>query len=180
MISKKVAEAINDQINMEYYSAFLYLDMSSSMDDKGFRGYASWLFLQYKEELEHAEKFIAYLQSRGEQPNLTKIDAPEEVPNVPLIVAEAAYGHEVKVSRSIDKIYALACKEQDFATASFLKWFIDEQVEEEENDTTILAQLGLIGDDTNGLLMLDKELGARAVTVPTDFSMGVSAQMKNA
>lgn len=151
MISKKVAEAINDQINMEYYSAFLYLDMSSSMDDKGFRGYASWLFLQYKEELEHAEKFIAYLQSRGEQPNLMKIDAPEEVPNVPLIVAEAAYGHEVKVSRSIDKIYALACKEQDFATASFLKWFIDEQVEEEETTSEIVDLFKLAGEGVGAL-----------------------------
>ncbi|HKM09062.1 MAG TPA: ferritin [Candidatus Methanomethylophilaceae archaeon] len=161
MISKKVAEAINDQINMEYYSAFLYLDMSSSMDDKGFRGYASWLFLQYKEELEHAEKFIAYLQSRGEQPNLMKIDAPEEVPNVPLIVAEAAYGHEVKVSRSIDKIYALACKEQDFATASFLKWFIDEQVEEEETTSEIVDLFKLAGEGVGALFSIDQKLGSR-------------------
>jgi len=161
LISKKVAEAINDQINMEYYSAFLYLDMSSSMDDKGFRGYASWLFLQYKEELEHAEKFIAYLQSRGEQPNLMKIDAPEEVPNVPLIVAEAAYGHEVKVSRSIDKIYALACKEQDFATASFLKWFIDEQVEEEETTSEIVDLFKLAGEGVGALFSIDQKLGSR-------------------
>ena len=155
------SEAINDQINMEYYSAFLYLDMSSSMDDKGFRGYASWLFLQYKEELEHAEKFIAYLQSRGEQPNLMKIDAPEEVPNVPLIVAEAAYGHEVKVSRSIDKIYALACKEQDFATASFLKWFIDEQVEEEETTSEIVDLFKLAGEGVGALFSIDQKRGSR-------------------
>lgn len=161
MISKKLAEAINDQINMEYYSAFLYLDMSSSMDAKGFRGYAYWLFLQYKEELEHAEKFIAYLQSRGEKPVLMKIDAPEKVPEVPLVVAEAAYGHEVKVSRSIDKIYAMACKEQDFATASFLKWFIDEQVEEEESTSEIVDLFKLAGEGAGALFAIDHKLGSR-------------------
>ena len=162
MISEKVVKAIDDQINMEYYSAFLYLAMSNEMDAKGFRGYARWLFLQYQEEIEHAEKFIAFVQRRGAEPSLKAIDAPGKVPTAPLGVAEAAFGHEVKVSESIDRIYALATKEEDYATVSFLKWFIDEQVEEEENTRDIVDLFKLAGNSFGALMAIDSKLGSRA------------------
>ena len=162
MISEKVVKAIDDQINMEYYSAFLYLAMSNEMDAKGFRGYARWLFLQYQEEIEHAEKFIAFVQRRGAEPSLKAIDAPGKVPTAPLGVAEAAFGHEVKVSESIDRIYALATKEEDYATVSFLKWFIDEQVEEEENTRDIVDLFKLAGNSFGALMAMDSKLGSRA------------------
>ncbi len=162
MISEKVVKAIDDQINMEYYSAFLYLAMSNEMDAKGFRGYARWLFLQYQEEIEHAEKFIAFVQRRGAEPSLKAIDAPGKVPTAPLGVAEAAFGHEVKVSESIDRIYALATKEEDYATVSFLKWFIDEQVEEEENTRDIVDLFKLAGNSSGALMAMDSKLGSRA------------------
>ncbi|NCA73568.1 MAG: ferritin [Gammaproteobacteria bacterium] len=161
MISEKVVKAVNDQINMEYYSAFLYLGMSNEMDAKGYRGYGKWLFLQYKEEMEHAEKFIGFLQTRGAEPVLSTINAPGKVPSVPLDVAKAAYEHEMKVSASIDKIYELANKEGDHASASFLKWFIDEQVEEEENTRNIIDMFGAAGKDVNALFAIDHHLGKR-------------------
>ena len=162
MISEKVVKAIDDQINMEYYSAFLYLAMSNQMDSKGFRGYARWLFLQYQEELAHAEKFITFVQRRGAEPTLKAIEAPGKVPTAPLATAEAAFGHEVKVSESIDKIYALANKEEDYATVSFLKWFIDEQVEEEENTRDIVDQFKAAGNSSGALMAMDHKLGSRA------------------
>lgn len=162
MISEKVVKAIDDQINMEYYSAFLYLAMSNEMDAKGFRGYAHWLFLQYQEEIDHAEKFIAFVQRRGAEPTLKAIDAPGKVPTAPVAVAEAAFGHEVKVSKSIDMIYALANKEEDYATVSFLKWFIDEQVEEEENTRDIVEMFKLAGNSSGALTATDNKLGSRA------------------
>ncbi len=162
MISEKVVKAIDDQINMEYYSAFLYLAMSNEMDGKGFRGYARWLFLQYQEEIDHAEKFIAFVQRRGAEPTLKAIEAPGNVPTTLLGTAEAAFGHEVKVSESIDKIYALANKEEDYATVSFLKWFIDEQVEEEENTRDIVDMLKLAGNSPGALMAMDNKLGSRA------------------
>ncbi len=162
MISEKVVKAIDDQINMEYYSAFLYLAMSNEMDAKGFRGYARWLFLQYQEEIDHAEKFIAFVQRRGAAPTLRTIDAPGKVPSAPVAIAEAAFGHEVKVSQSIDRIYALANKEEDYATVSFLKWFIDEQVEEEENTRDIVDMFKLAGNSSGALMAMDSKLGSRA------------------
>ena len=161
MISEKVVKAIDDQINMEYYSAFLYLAMSNEMDAKGFRGYARWLFLQYQEEIEHAEKFIAFVQRRGAEPSLKAIDAPGKVPTAPLGVAEAAFGHEVKVSESIDRIYALATKEEDYATVSFLKWFIDEQVEEESSASDVIWMLEMSAGSKGALFMADRQLGKR-------------------
>jgi len=161
MISEKVVKAINDQINMEYYSAFLYLGMSNEMDGKGYRGYANWLFVQYKEEMEHAEKFMDFLKRRGQEPTLATINAPGKVPTTPLDVAKAAYEHEMKVSASIDRIYELAVKEADHASASFLKWFIDEQVEEEENTRNIIDMFEGAGKDVSAIFAIDHHLGKR-------------------
>jgi ferritin len=161
MISDKVVKTISEQINMEYASAYIYLDMSTAMDHQGFKGYAKWLFIQYKEELKHAEKFIDFLQRRGTEPVLTDIAAPKLTAKAPLEIAKAAYAHEMKVSASIDKIYDLAVKEGDHASASFLKWYIDEQVEEEENTRNIVDMFTIAGSDTLSKFEIDKLLGKR-------------------
>jgi len=161
MISDKVVKAMNEQINMEYASAYIYLGMSLEMDIKGFKGYSSWLFIQYGEEIKHAEKFIDFIQRRGFKPTLTDISAPKSAANTPLEVAKVAYAHEMKVSASIDKIYELAVKESDYASASFLKWFIDEQVEEEENTRNIVDMFETAGNDIDAMFQIDKFLSKR-------------------
>jgi len=161
MISEKVVKAMSEQVNMEYASAYIYLGMSVEMDSQNLKGYAKWLFIQYKEELKHAEKFIAFLQSRAAEPVLTEIAAPKLVGKTPLDIAKAAYAHEMKVSASIDKIFDLSVKEADHASSSFLKWFIDEQVEEELNTRDIMNLFEAAGKDKAILFEIDKLLGKR-------------------
>lgn len=161
MISEKVVKAINEQINMEYASAYIYLNMSIEMDNQAFRGYAKWLFAQYEEELEHAEKFLGFLQTRGAVPVLKDIKVPALEAKTPLDVAKAAYAHEMKVSASIDRIAELASKEGDRASNAFLMWFINEQVEEEESTRDIVDMFEFAGDDKAVLFEIDRRLGER-------------------
>ena len=133
MLNKKLEEALNAQINAEFWSAYLYLSMSSDMSDKGMAGVANWFAIQFKEEQDHAMKFFNYVISRGGKVTLKPIEKVDTEWKSPLAAFEQTLQHEEKVTSLINDLYALAEQEKDYATQSMLKWFIDEQVEEEEN-----------------------------------------------
>ena len=164
MLNKKLEEALNAQINAEFWSAYLYLSMSSDMSDKGMAGVANWFAIQFKEEQDHAMKFFNYVISRGGKVTLKPIEIVDTEWKSPLAAFEQTLQHEEKVTSLINDLYALAEQEKDYATQSMLKWFIDEQVEEEENAKAIIDTLKLIGDNGYGLYQLDKELATRVYT----------------
>ena len=164
MLNKKLEEALNAQINAEFWSAYLYLSMSSDMSDKGMAGVANWFAIQFKEEQDHAMKFFNYVISRGGKVTLKPIEKVDTEWKSPLAAFEQTLQHEDKVTSLINDLYALAEQEKDYATQSMLKWFIDEQVEEEENAKAIIDTLKLIGDNGYGLYQLDKELATRVYT----------------
>ena len=161
MLNKKIQDAINEQIKNELYSAYIYLSMSAYFESMNLTGMARWMRLQSNEEVEHAMKFFDYIHDRGGRVVLGAIDQPPTEWKSPLAAFENAYEHEQKVTGMINNIYALALKENDYPTLVMLQWFIDEQVEEEKNASTIVEQLKLIGDSANGLMMLDHRLGER-------------------
>jgi ferritin len=166
MISKKMTEALNQQINAELYSAYMYMAMSSFAAFKGYRGAANWFFIQTQEELSHAQKFYNYVNSVGEHAVMQAIEAPPAKYDSLTAMFEATLEHEKKVTALINGLADLAVEEKDHATEIFLQWFVSEQVEEEESVNEILGQLGLAGETGGGLFMIDKELGARTFTPP--------------
>lgn len=178
MINEKVTKALNGHLNRELYSAYLYLSMSAYCNTLGLKGFTHWFMAQYHEEMVHAMKFYEYLQKQGKPVLLSQIDTPENIWDSTLAVFEAALSHEQKVTGWINDLMDLAITEKDHATQIFLQWFVAEQVEEEETATDIIAQLKLNNHDPQGIFMLDKDLGTRVVTVPTDFTTGVEAAMK--
>lgn len=164
MISKKLEAAINAQINAELWSAYLYLSMSSYCQEAGFPGMANWFAVQFKEEQDHAMIFFNYLQSRGGRVLLSPIEAVPTEWASPLAAFEHTLEHEGKVTSLINNLMALAVEEKDFAAQSRLNWFVDEQVEEEENATELIQKLRLIGNNGYGLYQLDQELAVRVYT----------------
>ena len=161
VISDKIRKAINKQINAEMYSAYLYLAMAAHFETKNLLGAASWFKVQFKEENTHAMKFYEYVLERGGKVELADIEAPKsEWKSLQEAFAEV-YAHELKVTGLINGLMKLAKDEFDYATESLLKWFIDEQIEEEANASIILEKLKMIKDSANGILMLDHELGER-------------------
>ena len=170
MINRKIEDAINAQINAEFWSAYLYLSMAMQFEADGYAGIANWYRIQFKEEQAHAEIFINYLVSRGGRVMLKAID---EVPTTwasPLAAFEATLAHEDKVTSLINSIYALAEAENDYATRGKLDWFISEQVEEEETAKNMIDRLKLIGDNGMALYMFDKELAQRVYNVPAPLA----------
>lgn len=161
MISDKMTEALNKQINAELYSAYLYYAMSAWAVDAGFAGSAKWLAMQGAEELTHAQRFIHYLNQVGARVVLAAIDAPPKDYASLKTVFEKVLEHEQKVTKAIHALTAQAKSENDYATEIFLQWFVNEQVEEEESVNDILSKLGLIGNAAGGLFMIDRELGMR-------------------
>ncbi|HRR34927.1 MAG TPA: ferritin [Kiritimatiellia bacterium] len=161
MISKKMAKAINTQINREFYSAFLYLAMANDAMDKGFKGAANWLTIQFKEEQEHAMKFAAYLQDQGAKVELAALAAPKTEWKDLLAMFQDALAHEKKVTAWICEINDLAIAEKDYATQNMLRWFIDEQVEEEASATDVIWMLEMSSGSKGALFMADKTLGKR-------------------
>ncbi len=161
MIGKVMEDAINKQINEEMYSAYLYLSMSAYFESINLKGFANWMFVQYQEEVEHAMKFNEHLKNRGGRLKLFAIAEPPSEWKSPLDAFKATLAHEQHITKCINELVDLAEKEKDRAAYNMLQWFIDEQVEEESNDEEIIAQLEMIGDNKNGLLMLDKELSQR-------------------
>ena len=161
MINKKIETAINEQINEELYSAYLYLSMSGYFDSEDLPGFAQWMYAQYQEEVEHAMRFYRYLQDRGGRVHLHAIKEPQHAWDSPLEAFEAALEHEKYITGCINDLVDLAESEHDRATFNMLQWYVDEQVEEEASVEEIVAKLEMVGDSGNGLLMLDRELGQR-------------------
>jgi ferritin len=161
-LSNKLEKALNDQINLEFASAFAYLGMAAYFDHTAFTGFGKWMELQSSEELGHAHRFFKYVTDRGGKVTLQAIPQPKADYKSPLEAFQASLGHEQKVSAAICGIYELASAEKDYATLSFLKWFLDEQVEEEKSVSEIIAKLGLIGDSHSGLYQIDQQAGRRA------------------
>jgi Ferritin-like protein len=164
MLSKKLETALNAQVNAEFWSAYLYLSIASYFESKGFAGMANWMRVQFKEEQDHALKFYDFVISRGGKITLNPIEAVPTTWTNPLEVFTETLAHEQKVTELINSLYALATKENDYATQSMLHWFIDEQVEEEKNAQNIIDSLKMIGDDGLGVYQLDKELATRVYT----------------
>ncbi len=167
MLDKKVAELLNDQINKEFYSAYLYLDFSNYYKDEGLDGYANWYFIQAQEERDHAVLFLQYMQNNGEKVTLDAIAKPDK--EFKDLADPLRYGleHEQYVTSLINNIYATAMKVNDFRTMQFLDWFVKEQGEEEENADTNLKRFERFGSDMKALYDLDSELAARVYTAPS-------------
>jgi ferritin len=166
MISKKMANALNKQVNAELYSAYLYMSMSSAAADMGLKGAANWFFTQTQEELTHALKQYKYIQSQGARALMAPIEGPPTEFKSLQAMFDATLKHEQHVTALINKLADLADAEKDHATANFLQWFVNEQVEEEESVQEVLNEIKLAGKSGGPLLMLDRQLGARTFTPP--------------
>jgi len=162
MLSEKMVKALNEQINKELFSAYFYLGIAAYFKEKGFEGFSTWMEAQAEEELGHAMRFYDYVFNRGGFVELERIEKPKQEFESPLKAFEAVYLHEVGVTQSIFKLVELSQEERDHATYQFLQWFVEEQIEEEATTKAIVDKLKIIGDSTNGIFMLDRELGARA------------------
>ena len=161
MLSKKVEEAVNAQMNREFYSSYLYLSMSAQFESNNLRGFAHWLRIQANEELGHAMKFYDYVTQRGGHQALRQIDAPPNKWKSNKAVFEEAYKHEQKITKHIAELVDLARSERDHATEVFLQWFVNEQVEEEMSANDIARKVELAGDSWGALFVIDSELGKR-------------------
>lgn len=161
MFNKKIETAINEQINAELWSAYLYLSMSAYCHDNGYAGIGNWYQIQFKEEQDHAMILFNYVISRGGRVTLKPIEAVPTTWDSLLHTFNETLKHEKIVTGLINDLYTLALQETDYATQSMLKWFIDEQVEEEETALEIINNLKMIQDNGYGLYMLDKELATR-------------------
>lgn len=168
MISQKLQDAINTQINKELYSAYLYLSMSAYLNSQNLDGIANFFFVQAKEERIHAMKFFNYLNERGGRIKLLPIEGPPTEFKSVEDVFEQTLNHEQMVTKSINDMMDLAIKENDHPTRSFLMWFVDEQVEEEATAEKLLHKVRLISGHPHGLFMLDKELSMRQLDADGD------------
>lgn len=162
MIGTKMCEALNEQVNRELYSEYLYLSMAAWFEGQGLKGYAQWMYAQTQEEHFHAMKIFRFIASVGGKVELKPLQGPPVDFESPLAIFEAALDHERFITASINERVALAIEEKDFAANSMLQWFVDEQVEEEAHADSIVQKLVLAGDSTGALFMLDRELGARS------------------
>jgi ferritin len=159
-------EALNSQINAEYYSSYLYLSMAAHCEAASLKGFGNWMRVQAQEEMFHAMKFFDFVLDRGGRVELGPIDGPPTKWESAVDVFEATLAHEQHVTALINKLVDLAIAESDHATHTLLQWFVTEQVEEEASADEILQQLKLVGDAAHGLFMLDRELGQRTFTPP--------------
>lgn len=166
MLSKKLQDAINNQIKWELYSEYLYLSMAAYCKTQGLDGFANWFMIQTQEEHFHAMKFFNFVNEKGGAVLLKAIDGPPVKFKSIKEVFEKSLAHEKVVTGKINKLMDLAIKENDHAVKGFLQWFVDEQVEEEASFDKIVSELRLVGGDGRGMLMLDRELGSRVFTPP--------------
>ncbi|MGP8331158.1 MAG: ferritin [Methanosarcinaceae archaeon] len=164
MLSKNMTDALNDQLNKEIYSAYLYMSMSAYSSYSGLKGFANWFMVQYHEEMDHAMKIYNYIDSQGKPVKLVAIIQPPTEFESPLDMFNKTLKHEQFVTKSINDLVDLAISEKDHATNIFLQWFVTEQIEEEGNDNEIISRLKIVGEDGNGLLIVDKELSTRVFT----------------
>jgi len=166
MISAKMQKALNDQINAELYSAYLYLAMAAYFADKNLNGFANWMRVQSMEELGHVWRFYTHINDRDGRVELQPIAGPPKEWKSPLAAFQDAYKHECYITGRIHDLVGLALKEKDRAAATMLEWFVNEQVEEEATAKEIADQLKLMGDSGSVLFMLDRELAQRMFVMP--------------
>ena len=166
-MEKKVAELLNQQINKEFYSAYLYLDMSNYYADLDLDGFANYYLIQAQEERDHAMLFLKYMQEVGLKVTLEAIDKPDKVFNDPVDPLVIAAEHERYVTALINDIYHECYEVRDYRTMKFLDWFVDEQREEEKNADSMVNRFKLFGHDAKGLYALDQEFAGRVYTAPS-------------
>lgn len=167
MLDKKVVELLNQQVNKEFYSAYLYLDFSNYYYEEGLDGFGNWYKIQAQEERDHAMLILQYLQNNGEKVVLEAIDKPAVALDSAKAVLAEGLKHERYVTSLIHTIYDAAYSVKDFRTMQFLDWFVKEQGEEETNAEGLVKKFELFGDDPKSLYMLDNELGARTYSAPS-------------
>lgn len=166
-MEKKVSDLLNDQINKELYSAYLYLDMANFYSDKGLDGFANWYEIQAQEERDHAMLIYQYMHDNDQKVTLEAIAKPDKEFKELIDPLTAGLEHEKYVTSLIHTIYAAAQEVNDFRTVQFLDWFVKEQGEEEKNSTDLITKMELFGDDAKSLYMLNSELGSRTYSAPS-------------
>ncbi len=174
MLAEKMQQAVNGQLNREYYSAYLYLSMAAYFESVSLPGFANWMRVQVQEELVHATKFYDYINNRRGKVLLQAIEAPPSEWESPQAAFQHAYQHEQGVTGRINNLVNLALEIQDHATHNFLQWFISEQVEEEASTDEVLRRLKLLGEAPGGLFMIDRELAQRVFTMPPPTAGGTT------
>ena len=170
MISEKMQSELNEQVNKEFYSAYLYLAMGAYCTKIGLPGFAHWMRLQYEEENMHVTKMYDYILDQGGDIHLKQIEEPAQEFGTPLEIFEKTLEHEQFITRSINDLMGLAIEERDYATQTFLQWYVSEQVEEEANVHDVLNPLRMVGNDKGGLMMIDQNLGGRAAAAPSEVN----------
>jgi len=168
MLPEKIEKALNEQINAEFFSAYLYLSMSAYLSDISLTGFAGWTRAQYEEEMFHAMKMYDFVLERGGKITLKAIETPKHQWEGIIDVFEDILAHEQKITGLINDLVSLGIDERDHATVNFLQWFVDEQVEEEASVSDLLAQLKLVGGKGSGLFMLDREAALRKFIKPVE------------
>ena len=170
MLSTRLHEAINAQINVELWSAYLYLAMSLDAESKGYKGVANWFYVQFQEEQAHARIFMNYLNSRDAKVELLPVEAVPATWNSVLDMYKQTLEHEKKVTSLINNLAAIANEDRDFASINRMNWFIDEQIEEEESARDMIFTVEAVENDKYGMYMLDKELATRVYNVPSPLA----------
>ena len=176
MIPDKITKAFNEQIMHEYFSSYLYLSMAAWLETEGLEGMGRWMRVQALEEMTHAMKFFDHILERGGEPELFAIEKPQAKWDSPLKAFEDALAHEKFISGKVNDLMTLSIAENDHASKTMLQWFVDEQVEEEDNASKNVYNLKMVGDKGQGLLMLDREFGARVFTLPLTPVLGTAAK----
>ncbi len=167
MLSEKVAALLNEQVNKEFYSAYLYLDFSNYFEARGLDGFANWYKIQAQEERDHAMLFYQYLQNNNAKVTLESIAKPDKALDSDMTVLKCGLEHELYVTSLINDIYAAAHEAKDFRTMQFLDWFVKEQGEEETNANDLISKMELFGSDPKSLYMLNSELAGRSYSAPS-------------
>ena len=171
MLSQKMTDAINEQINAELYSGYLYVSMAAYFEDLQLPGCAHWMTVQSQEEMTHALRLYKHLIDRGGRALMKPIEGPETEWDSPLACFQAVAEHEAKVTSLINGLMSLAREENDFASESFLHWFVNEQVEEEASAAEVVGKIKMVEQTQGGLYMLDTEMAARVFTMPPDLTI---------
>lgn len=180
MIASKVQDAFNNQLNAEAYSAYLYLSMAAYFQSINLPGFANWMRVQEQEERVHTLAFYDYIISRGGRVRLQAVQAPPTDWASPLAVFQAAYAHEQEVSGLINDLVNLVVKERDHAAQIFLQWFVNEQVEEEDNANRVVQKLKLMGEGGSSLFLIDQELAQRVFVMPSIAQRGMGTTQQSA
>jgi ferritin len=170
MLDPKVEDAINNQINAELYSAYLYYSMAAYFESISLKGFSHWMRIQALEEMTHVQRFFGFVNDRGGRVRLSPVEAPPSEWDSPLAVFEAAYAHEVKVTGLVNQMMDLAVAQSDHATSNFLQWFVAEQVEEEATADDVVQKLKLVDKTEGGLFLLDQEMDKRTFVAPPEIA----------